>query len=45
MGHASVNTTESIYTHLFTGDYETDMDKLGEVAPRPVTVAVRQLPR
>ena len=43
MGHDSVNTTDSIYTHLFNGDHETDMDKLGEVAARPVTASIPRI--
>jgi len=43
MGHASVNTTDSIYTHLFNGDHETDMDKLGEVAARPLPLPMPRI--
>lgn len=44
MGHASLLTTDSIYTHLFNGDHDSDMDKLGAVATRTVEVSdVRQL--
>jgi len=38
MGHASVNTTDGIYTHLFSGDHETDMDRLDALARRPFLV-------
>lgn len=28
MGHANINTTDSIYTHLFNGSHDEDMDRL-----------------
>lgn len=45
MGHASVNTTDSIYTHLFNGDHSSDMDKLDELASRPAAVPLPRLGR
>ncbi|QNE45878.1 tyrosine-type recombinase/integrase [Glaciihabitans sp. INWT7] len=44
MGHANINTTDSIYTHLFNGDHDSDMDKLGAVSSRPATGGVRLIP-
>lgn len=35
MGHANINTTDSIYTHLFNGSHDDDMDRLDATA-RPV---------
>ncbi len=44
MGHANINTTDSIYTHLFNGDNTNDMDKLDALrsAAQPA-IALRQL--
>ncbi|GAA2568899.1 tyrosine-type recombinase/integrase [Microbacterium binotii] len=32
MGHANINTTDSIYTHLFNGSHDEDMDRLDAAA-------------
>lgn len=34
MGHANINTTDSIYTHLFNGSHDADMDALDAVSAR-----------
>lgn len=34
MGHANINTTDSIYTHLFNGGHDADMDALDAVSAR-----------
>ncbi len=34
MGHANINTTDSIYTHLFNGSHDEDMDRLDAAAQR-----------
>lgn len=34
MGHANINTTDSIYTHLFNGSHDEDMDRLDAAAER-----------
>lgn len=31
VGHANINTTDSIYTHLCNGEHASDMDKLDAV--------------
>jgi integrase len=43
MGHANINTTDSIYTHLFNGDHARDMDKLDALrsTKQPTTVVLR----
>ena len=38
MGHANINTTDSIYTHLFNGNHDADMDKLDALAQRPDSI-------
>lgn len=44
MGHASVNTTMGIYTHLFEDDHADAMTALGNVtAPRPLSNNVTPL--
>lgn len=42
VGHANINTTDSIYTHLFDGSATEDMDRLDSLAARP---AAAQIPR
>jgi integrase len=37
MGHASINTTDAIYTHLFASDYTDDMARVDAFAAAPVT--------
>ncbi|MBT2475991.1 tyrosine-type recombinase/integrase, partial [Microbacterium sp. ISL-103] len=39
MGHANINTTDSIYTHLFNGTHDEDMDRLDAAALRGLDVA------
>ncbi|KQY76456.1 hypothetical protein ASD13_09750 [Microbacterium sp. Root1433D1] len=39
MGHANINTTDSIYTHLFDGTDDDDMDRLDAAALRGLDVA------
>ncbi len=39
MGHANINTTDSIYTHLFNGTHDEDMDRLDAAAQQSSTVA------
>lgn len=39
MGHANINTTDSIYTHLFNGTHDEDMDRLDAVALLGLDVA------
>lgn len=34
MSHANINTTDSIYTHLFNGSHDADMDTLDAVSAR-----------
>lgn len=41
--HANVSTTDSIYTHLFKGDYAAEMQSFGAVRTGTATTAVRQL--
>ena len=44
LGHANINTTDSIYTHLFNGDHASDMDKLDALrSTAQSAIAVRQL--
>jgi integrase len=39
MGHANINTTDSIYTHLFNGTHDDDMDRLDAAAQHGPGVA------
>lgn len=39
MGHANINTTDSIYTHLFNGPHDEDMDRLDAVAQQDPSMA------
>ena len=39
MGHANINTTDSIYTHLFNGSHDDDMDCLDALAHDSSTAA------
>lgn len=39
MGHANINTTDSIYTHRFNGSHDEDMDRLDAAALHSSTVA------
>ncbi|MGN7964914.1 tyrosine-type recombinase/integrase [Microbacterium sp. 22179] len=39
MGHANINTTDSIYTHLFNGTHDEDMDRLDAAAKAATNVA------
>jgi len=43
MGHANINTTDSIYTHLFNGSASDDMDRLDTFAARPAAQAVPRI--
>lgn len=44
MGHANINTTDSIYTHLFNGSHDDDMDRLDAAArPAPELSPVRAI--
>jgi integrase len=43
MGHANINTTDSIYTHLFNGSATEDMDRLDTLAARPAVQAVPRI--
>ena len=43
MGHANINTTDSIYTHLFNGSAAEDMDRLDSLAARPAAVKVPRI--
>ena len=45
MGHANINTTDSIYTHLFNGDHDADMDKLDSLVAVERKLSVRTLAR
>ncbi|MDH6181633.1 hypothetical protein M2152_001815 [Microbacteriaceae bacterium SG_E_30_P1] len=40
MGHANINTTDSIYSHLFNGSATADMDRLDNLAARPAAAAI-----
>jgi integrase len=39
MGHANINTTDSIDTHLFNGSHDDDMERLDAAAERSSGVA------
>jgi integrase len=39
MGHANIYTTDSIYTHLFNGTHDEDMDRLDVVAQQDPSMA------
>lgn len=43
MGHANINTTDSIYTHLFNGSAVEDMDKLDALAGAPPAVPLARI--
>ncbi|MBG6056154.1 integrase [Salinibacterium sp. CAN_S4] len=43
MGHANINTTDTIYTHLFTGTHEDDMDNLDSLAARPAAIPIARI--
>lgn len=43
MGHANINTTDSIYTHLFNGAATEDMDKLDPLAARPAAQQIARI--
>ncbi len=43
MGHANINTTDSIYTHLFNGSATEDMDRLDSLAARPAAVPIPRI--
>lgn len=45
MGHANINTTDSIYTHLFNGSAVEDMDKLDALASAPAAVPIARIGR
>lgn len=45
MGHANINTTDSIYTHLFNGSAVEDMDKLDAFASAPAAVPIARIGR
>jgi integrase len=43
MGHANINTTDSIYTHLFNGSASEDMDRLDVLATAPAVAPVARI--
>lgn len=43
MGHANINTTDSIYTSLFNGSHDDDMDRLDTLAMTPATRAIAHI--
>ncbi|MDO7881197.1 tyrosine-type recombinase/integrase [Salinibacterium soli] len=43
MGHANINTTDSIYTQLFNGSSTEDMDRLDSLAARPPAVPIPRI--
>ena len=43
MGHANINTTDSIYTHLFNGSATEDMDRLDSLAARPAPSRIARI--
>lgn len=43
MGHANINTTDSIYTHLFNGSATEDMDRLDTLAARPAAKPIARI--
>lgn len=45
MGHANINTTDSIYTHLFNGSAAADMDRLDALATAPAAAPVARIGR
>ncbi|QEO08804.1 tyrosine-type recombinase/integrase [Protaetiibacter larvae] len=45
MGHANINTTDSIYTHLFNGSAVADMDRLDALATAPPAAPVPRIGR
>jgi len=45
MGHANINTTDSIHTHLFNVSHDADMDALDAVSARSEVRRVARLDR
>lgn len=43
MGHGNINTTDTIYTHLFNGSAEADMDRLDALAASPAATPVARM--
>lgn len=43
MGHANINTTDSIYTHLFNGTHDEDMDRLDAAASFQASVRLARV--
>ena len=43
MGHANINTTDTIYTHLFNGSATEDMERLDSLAVRPAAAPIARI--
>ncbi|PZQ89164.1 MAG: hypothetical protein DI534_10460 [Leifsonia xyli] len=43
IGHANINTTDSIYTHLFNGSATEDIDRLDSLASRPAPASIPRI--